>query len=340
MRYKEAGVDIARADATLRGLGAVIRSTFTPHVRGDVGHFAGLCELPGAGPGAPLLAASSDGVGTKLLIARDTGRHATAAGDLVRHCVNDILVLGASPLFFLDYFACGRLDPAVLEECVRGIAGACRDNGLALLGGETAEMPGLYGEGDYDLAGTIVGFVDRDRVVDGKGIRPGDALWALPSAGLHTNGYSLARGVIRKAGLSWDDPLPGTDSSVADALLAPHLSYLAAARPLLEHGWVAGMAHVTGGGIPGNLVRVLPEGVAARVERGSWTWPPVFRALATLGDVPREEMEAVMNLGVGLILVLHPEHEPAAVARMQAAGEAPWRLGTVVAGERRVELVG
>jgi phosphoribosylformylglycinamidine cyclo-ligase len=339
MRYRDAGVDIARADATLRGLRDVVRSTFTPHVVGDVGHFAGLCELPGAGPGAPLLAASTDGVGTKLLIARDTGRHEGVAGDLVRHCVNDILVLGARPLFFLDYFACGVLAPGVLEQTVRGIAAACRDDGVALLGGETAEMPDLYPPGDYDLAGTIVGFVDREKVVDGRSIRPGDELWALPSLGLHTNGYALARRIVAARGLAWDAPLPGAGGAVANLLLAPHRSYRAALGPLLERGLLAGLVHVTGGGIPGNLVRVLPAGARARVERASWTWPPVFRALAELGDVPREEMEGVMNLGVGMILVVHPGDAAAVRDDLAARGEAPWRLGTIEAGERGVELV-
>ena len=306
---------------------------------GDVGHFAGLCELPGAGPDAPLLAASTDGVGTKILIARDTGRHDGVAGDLVRHCVNDILVLGARPLFFLDYFACGVLAPEVLDQTVRGIAAACRDDGVALLGGETAEMPDLYPPGDYDLAGTIVGFVDRDRVVDGRSIEAGDELWALPSLGLHTNGYALARRIVAARGLAWDAPLPGAAGTVADLLLAPHRSYRAALWPLLDRRLLAGLVHVTGGGIPGNLVRVLPAGVRARVERGSWTWPPLFRALAELGDVPREEMEGVMNLGVGMILVVHPQDAAAVREDLEGRGEAPWRLGTIESGERGVELV-
>jgi phosphoribosylformylglycinamidine cyclo-ligase len=339
MRYRDAGVDIARADATLRGLREVVRSTFTPHVVGDVGHFAGLCALPGAGPDAPLLAASTDGVGTKILIARDTGRHAGVAGDLVRHCVNDILVLGARPLFFLDYFACGALAPEVLEQTVRGIAEACRDDGVALLGGETAEMPDLYAPGDYDLAGTIVGFVDRARVIDGRSIRAGDVLLALPSLGLHTNGYALARRIVAARGLAWEAPLPGAGGAVADLLLAPHRSYRAPLWPLLEQGLLAGLAHVTGGGIAGNLVRVLPAGVRARVERASWAWPPLFRALAELGEVPREEMEKVMNLGVGMILVVHPEHAGAVRANLESRGESPWQLGAIEAGEGGVELV-
>ncbi len=339
MRYRDAGVDIAKADATLSGLKAVIRSTFTPHVKGDVGHFAGLCELPGAGPDAPLIAASTDGVGTKILIARDTRRWAGAAGDLVRHCVNDILVLGARPLFFLDYFACGALEPIVLEESVRGIAEACRADGVALLGGETAEMPDLYSPGDYDLAGTIVGFVARDRVLDGTAIRPGDELWALPSLGLHTNGYSLARRIVARAGLTWDDSLPGADGTLADLLLAPHRSYLSVLGPLLDRRALHGLAHVTGGGLAGNLVRALPAGVRARVERGSWTWPPVFRALQELGEVPGDEMERVMNLGVGMVLIVAPDEATAVRAELETRGERPWRLGSIEAGPREVVLV-
>ncbi len=339
MRYRDAGVDIAKAEATLSGLKAVIRSTFTPHVKGDVGHFAGLCELPGAGPDAPLIAASTDGVGTKILIARDTRRWAGTAGDVVRHCVNDILVLGARPLFFLDYFACGVLEPIVLEESVRGIAEACRADGVALLGGETAEMPDLFLPGDYDLAGTIVGFVARDRVLDGTAIRPGDELWALPSLGLHTNGYSLARRIVAHAGLAWDDPLPGADGTLADLLLAPHRSYLSALGPLLDRRALHGLAHVTGGGLAGNLVRALPEGVRARVERDSWTWPPLFRALQALGDVPDDEMERVMNLGVGMVLVVAPDELAAVRAELETRGERPWRLGSIEAGSREVVLV-
>jgi phosphoribosylformylglycinamidine cyclo-ligase len=339
MRYDEAGVDIARADRALASLKERIRATFTPHVKSDIGHFAGLCAVPGAAPGTPLLAASTDGVGTKLLIARDTRREREAAGDLVRHCVNDILVVGAFPLFFLDYFATGVLDPRVLDECVSGIADACRADGVALLGGETAEMPDLYAPGDFDLAGTIVGTVPPERVLDGKRIRPGDELWALPSLGLHTNGYSLARRIVQAKGLAWSDVLPGTGRAAADLLLAPHRSYLAPLRPLIERGLLSGLVHVTGGGIPGNLVRVLPDGARAVVERAAWSWPPVFRALAELGPVSVEEMERVFNLGVGMILIMPAPQAQTALAELTSAGEAPFRMGSVVAGERGVEMV-
>ncbi len=338
MRYDEAGVDMARADRTLGSLKDTIRSTFTPCVKSDVGHFAGLCAVPGAPEGTPWLAASTDGVGTKLLIARDTRREREVAGDLVRHCVNDILVMGAFPLFFLDYFATGALEPRVLQACVEGIAGACRAEGVALLGGETAEMPDLYSAGDFDLAGTIVGTVPPERVIDGARIRSGDELWALPSAGLHTNGYSLARRIVAHAGLAWDAPLPGADAMVADALLMPHRSYLAALRPLIEQGALSGLAHVTGGGIPGNLVRVLPAGTCARIARSAWSWPRTFRALQALGDVETQEMERVFNLGVGMIMVVAPARSADVRAQLTAAGEAPFRLGVVEAGERGVVL--
>jgi phosphoribosylformylglycinamidine cyclo-ligase len=339
MRYDEAGVDIARADHTLGSLKDTIRSTFNPLVKSDVGHFAGLIEVPGAGPGTPLLAASTDGVGTKLLIARDTRREREVAGDLVRHCVNDILVMGAFPLFFLDYFATGALEPRMLTACVEGIAEACRADGVALLGGETAEMPDLYTPGDFDLAGTIVGTVPPERVIDGARIAPGDELWALPSLGLHTNGYSLARRIVIRAGLSWDDALPGADGRISDRLLAPHRSYLAALGPLIERGQVSGLAHVTGGGIAGNLVRVLPAGVQATVERSAWAWPATFHALQALGDVETAEMERVFNLGVGMILVLAPAHRDAALAQLESAGEQPFRIGAITAGERSARLV-
>ena len=327
LRYDQAGVDIARADSTLRSLKDTIRSTFTRDVRSDVGHFAGLVAVPGAGPDAPLLAASTDGVGTKLLIARDTGREREAAGDLVRHCTNDILVMGAFPLFFLDYFATGALEPRVLTACVEGIAAACRDDGIALLGGETAEMPDLYAPGDFDLAGTIVGTVPAERVIDGSRIRAGDALWALPSLGLHTNGYSLARKIVAARGLRWDDPLPGAGGSIADALLTPHRSYLAALRAPIERSLIAGLAHVTGGGIAGNLVRVLPAGTRAVIDRGAFEWPATFRALQHLGNVEREEMEKVFNLGVGMILVLSPDCEKEALELL--AGERPFEIGRI-----------
>jgi phosphoribosylformylglycinamidine cyclo-ligase len=337
VRYDEAGVDIARADHTLAGLRERIRSTFTPYVKSDIGHFAGLIEVPGAGPGAPLLAASTDGVGTKLLVARDTRREAEAAGDLVRHCVNDILVMGALPLFFLDYFAAGRLEPRVLEACVTGIAEACRAEGAALLGGETAEMPDLYAAGDFDLAGTIVGTVPRERVLDGRAIAPGDELWALASSGLHTNGFSLARRVVARAGLGWDDPLPGAGATVADALLAPHRSYLKVIEPLLDVGVVKGLAHITGGGITDNLPRILPEGVSARIRRDAWPVPPLFSFLQRAGQVPIDDMYRTFNMGVGMIVACAAGDVDRLRAMLSQSGEQNWTIGELVSGNRGVE---
>jgi phosphoribosylformylglycinamidine cyclo-ligase len=337
MRYEDAGVSIERGEAAVERLRRHVLSTYTPHVVGGFGHFAGLIRVPGAGPGAPLLAASIDGVGTKVLLARERSAHVLVAGDIVRHGANDVLVLGARPLFFLDYVAWGRLDPAAMEEIARGLAEACRGEGAALLGGETAEMPGLYRDGDFDIAGCMIGTVAEERIVDGSRIRPGDRLIALPSLGLHTNGYSLARRVLlERAGLGLDDELPGTGGSVARALLAPHRSYTAAVLPLVDAGLLTGMAHITGGGLPGNLVRVLPEGVAARLRRDSWQVPPLFAAVQRLGSVPEEEMARTFNLGVGFVLFARAAEGERIIAALRAAGEAPWILGEAVTQARAV----
>ena len=338
MRYEDAGVSIARGDAAVGRLRQLVESTYTPHVVSRFGHFAGLCRLPGAGPGAPLLVASIDGVGTKVLLAGAAGAHALVAGDIVRHGANDCLVLGARPLFFLDYVAWGKLDEDAMQEVARGLAEACRAEGAALLGGETAEMPGLYREGEFDLAGCMIGWVAEERLVDGSQVRPGDVLIALPSAGLHTNGYSLARAVVLgQAGLGLGDPVPGAGQTVAEALLAPHRSYTGALLPLVEGGLATGLAHITGGGVPGNLVRVLPEGTRARVDRRSWRVPAVFRAIQELGGVPDGEMARAFNLGVGFVVCVRPARAAEATAELERRGERPWVLGEVVAGERGVE---
>jgi len=338
MRYEDAGVSIARGDAAVGRLRRFVESTYTPHVVSRFGHFAGICRLPGAGPGAPVLVASIDGVGTKVLLARAAGAHALVAGDIVRHGANDCLVLGARPLFFLDYIAWGKLEEEAMQEVARGLAEACRAEGAALLGGETAEMPGLYREGDFDLAGCMIGYVQEERVVDGSQVRPGDLLVALPSAGLHTNGYSLARAVLlERGGLALGDPLPGTGVSVGEALLAPHRSYTAALLPLVEGGAVSGLAHVTGGGVPGNLVRVLPEGSRARIDRRSWQVPPVFRAIQERGGVPDEDMARAFNLGVGFVLCVRPDRAAGVMAELEQRGERPWILGDIAAGARGVE---
>jgi len=333
MRYEDAGVSIARGDRAVERIRRHVESTFTPHVVGEFGHFAGLCRVPGAGPGAPLLVASIDGVGTKVLLARERKAYALVAGDIVRHGANDCLVLGARPLFFLDYVAWGRLEEDAMEEIVRGMAEACRDEAVALLGGETAEMPGVYKDGDFDIAGCMVGTVREEEVIDGTRVRAGDVVLALPSTGLHTNGYSLARQVL---GDALDTTVPGTGRSVVEALLAPHRSYVKPVRPLVERGAVTGLAHVTGGGIPGNLVRILPEGLQARLDRTSWERPPLFRFIQERGNVPEEDMLRTFNLGVGFAVVARPDQAAGVMAELTGQGETCWKLGEIVSGPRGV----
>jgi phosphoribosylformylglycinamidine cyclo-ligase len=277
---------------------------------------------------------SADGVGTKLRLAFMTGRHRSVGVDLVNHCVNDILVQGAEPLFFFDYLATGRLEPDVAVEIVEGLAAACRENGCALLGGETAEMPGFYNDGEYDLAGFIVGAVSRARVIDGRTIRPGDALIGVPSSGLHTNGYSLARRIaFETAGLRVDTHVPELGAAVGDVLLTPHRTYLPLVRPLLRAGVIKGMAHITGGGITENLPRILPAGTHAAVDRSAWRVPPVFEWLQRTGRVPDDDMLRTFNMGIGLIVVCAPEQEGGVLESLARAGEpAALRLGSVRSG--------
>ena len=331
--YKSAGVDIDAGNETVRRIKSIARSTFTPGVLSEIGSFGGLFSLHAGGWKDPVLVSSADGVGTKLKVAFMAGVHDTIGRDLVNHCVNDILVQGASPLFFLDYLATGRLSPDVAEQIVTGLAAACRDNGCALLGGETAEMPGFYADGEYDVAGFIVGAVERARLVDGRGLIPGDLLLALPSTGLHTNGYSLARRIVfDRLGLSVDSHVGELGETVGAALLRPHRSYLHAMRPLLAAGIVKGMAHVTGGGVTDNLPRILPAGTAAEVRRGSWTVPALFRWLADAGAVPLDDQYRAFNMGVGLIVAVAATDAPRAETLLRAAGELPVTVGRIVAG--------
>src|SRR5215218_1282748 len=277
MDYRQAGVDIEAGNEVVRRIRTLARGTATAGVLSDLGSFGGLFHLGSSGLSDPVLVASADGVGTKLRLAFMSGIHDTIGVDLVNHCVNDILVQGARPLFFLDYLATGRLDPGVAVRIVEGLAAACRDNGCALLGGETAEMPGFYADGEYDVAGFIVGIVDRARLIDGRGIRPGDRLIGIPSSGLHTNGYSLARRIaFEVAGLAADDFVSELGGTIGDALLVPHRSYLKLIQPLGGGGLIKGMAHITGGGITDNLPRILPEGTRALVDRRSWRVPRIF----------------------------------------------------------------
>ena len=326
--YRTAGVDIDEADRVLDRIRPLVASTHRPEVLSDVGHFGGLFRLNTKGLRRPVLVASTDGVGTKLRVARDAGRHEVPGYDLVAHCINDILVQGAEPLFFLDYLAMGKLDATVAEAVIRGVASACREFGVALLGGETAEMPGFYPDGDYDVAGTIVGVVDEEHIVDGSRVEAGDVLIGLPSTGLHTNGYSLARAVLfDRLGLRVDDPLPGLGESVADALLAPHRCYLPEVRPLLRQGRVRALAHITGGGITDNLPRVLPSGTAAEVDLGAFRLPPLFRLLADAGRIAESEMLRTFNCGVGLIAAVAASDEGTTLDTLPGA----FRLGEVTA---------
>jgi phosphoribosylformylglycinamidine cyclo-ligase len=342
MDYKSSGVDIDAGNEVVRRIKGLARSTFTPGVLSEIGSFGGLFRVDPGAFADPVLVASADGVGTKLKVAFLANRHDTVGEDLVNHCVNDILVQGARPLFFLDYLATGRLAPDVAEQVVAGIARGCRANGCALLGGETAEMPGFYAAGEYDLAGFIVGAVDRARLVNGATLQPGDALIGLPSSGLHTNGYSLARRIVfDELKLTVDAILPGIGISVGDALLAVHRSYLRALEPLLaEPGLVRGLAHITGGGITENLPRVFPPGVDARVDRRAWEVPALFRFLGDAGQVPVGDMYRSFNMGIGLIIACRAADAGRVVATLEGQGEAPSVIGELGSGERRVTYVG
>lgn len=311
MKYRDSGVDIDRAGRALKRAGADVKATWNERVLSELGAFGGLFDADGLT--RPVLVSSIDGVGTKLKVAFAARRHDTVGACLVNHCVNDILVQGARPLFFLDYFATGRLAEDVLADVIAGMAGACKANGCALIGGETAEMPGFYPDDEYDLAGCIVGVVDREQVVDGRAIRPGDLLVGLASTGLHTNGYSLARRVLLDGGaFALDDRPPELGGgTLADALLAVHRSYLPHVERVAAAGvTIKGMAHLTGGGFLDNIPRILPAGCAAAVDTRAWLVPPLFELIARAGDVDREEMHRVFNMGVGFVLVVDPDDAP------------------------------
>ena len=327
LRYADAGVDIDEGNRAVALIKRHVASTFTAPVLGQLGAFSGLFAIEPGRWRTPVLVASADGVGTKIKVAIAASRHRGIGTDLVNHCVNDILCCGAEPLFFLDYFATGKLRPEQLEEIVAGIADACRHAGCALIGGETAEMPGLYGLGDYDLAGFIVGAVEREEVIDGSRVRAGDAVLALPSSGLHTNGYSLVRHIVATRELSYDAVLPGTDASLGDLLLEPHRSYLPAIRELRGQVDIRAIAHITGGGLKENTPRVIPAGLGVELDRSTWEVPGVFRAIQEAGGVHPDEMWRTFNMGVGMVVVV-PASQAGAVAG--AAGMRVWRVGTVV----------
>ena len=334
--YRAAGVDLEAADDAKRRLKALVDSTRTDGVLGAFGGFGGMFRMP-SGMRAPILVSSADGVGTKIKVAIEAGRHDTIGHDLVNHCVNDILVQGATPLFFLDYVAFGKLDAAVAEAVVAGVAAGCRENGCALVGGETAEMPGLYTPPDYDLAGFIVGAVEESALLGAARVREGDTVIALASSGFHTNGYSLVRSVLfDRLGLAATDEYPGTRESVADVLLRVHRSYLRTLAPALTR--VHALAHITGGGIPGNLDRALPSGLDAVVETKSWEVPDVFETIARAGVTDREEMFRTFNMGVGMMVLAGPSDADAVLAAAAAEGVDAWVAGEIRAGSGRVIL--
>ena len=326
LRYRDAGVDIDEADRAVASIKKFARNTFTRGVLTDIGSFGAAFQL--SGMRKPVLVSSADGVGTKLKVAFLTGIHHTVGEDLVNHCVNDIAVQGALPLFFLDYFAVGKLDAEVAASVVSGIARGCRANGCALIGGETAEMPGMYPAGEYDLAGFIVGAAERRELVTGAGIRAGDVLLGLPSNGLHTNGYSLARRIaFETLGLHVDSHVDELGETVGAALLKTHRSYLRAIAPLLDRRLIKGMAHITGGGITENLPRTLPDGLTFALDRRSWQIPPLFAWLQRAGQVDDAEMFRAFNMGVGLILVCSPQSTPEILSALHPSGA--WVLGEV-----------
>ncbi len=337
--YSAAGVDIAAADRAKEKIKELARKTFNPCVLSEIGAFGGFFKPDLTGYKNPVLISSADGVGTKLKIAFMTGRHNTVGEDLVNHCVNDILVHGARPLFFLDYIATGKLEPEVVADIVTGLSRGCQSAGMALLGGETAEMPDFYPAGEYDLAGFIVGIVEQDKIINGSEIEKGDILIGLASEGLHTNGYSLARkAIFETARKSPSEMVPSLGMSVADALLATHRSYKRPIFHLMEKYHLKGMAHITGGGIKGNLIRILPDGLRAVISKAAWEVPPIFSFIQQCGNIADDDMYPAFNMGIGYIIVVAAEDAAAVINDLRTLGESPYILGEMEKGEREVIL--
>jgi len=337
--YSDAGVDIDAATRATNKIKELARRTFNQRTLSEIGSFGGMFD--GAFPALqqPVLVASADGVGTKLKIAFITGIHHTVGRDLVNHCVNDILVQGARPLFFLDYVATGRLVPEVVAGIVEGVANGCRENGCVLLGGETAEMPDFYSVGEYDIAGFIVGVADREKIIDGKRIVPGDILLALPSVGLHTNGYSLARKLFFDiAGYDANTYLDELGMTVGEALLQPHVSYLKTLDGLLDSGLIKGLVHITGGGLTDNVPRILPEGSAVEIDKGSWPLLPVFKLMQEIGSVSETEMYRTFNMGVGMVVVTSAQDQAAVASHLQQPDASVYKIGSVNKGNREVSI--
>ncbi|MBN1278528.1 MAG: phosphoribosylformylglycinamidine cyclo-ligase [Chlorobiaceae bacterium] len=326
MDYKKAGVDIGAGEEFVRMIKPQVRQTFTPGVITDIGAFGGFFQPDFTGYSRPVLVSSIDGVGTKLKIAIELGVYDTVGSCLVNHCVNDILVCGAKPLFFLDYYACGKLTPSIAAGVVTGMVNACRENGCALIGGETAEMPGVYDEADFDLAGSIVGVVDHEKIVNGTSIEEGDVLIGLPSTGLHTNGYSLARKVFEGR---MGERFEGLGGTVGEELLKVHRSYLQVIAPLSGNCDVRGLSHITGGGLTGNTMRIVPKGLTLAVDWASWPEPAIFDILRKEGEVPEEDMRRTFNLGIGLVMVIRRDGVRKIMDYLKSKGEISYIIGHV-----------
>jgi len=340
LTYAASGVDIDAKTVLMKRLAPLFRSTFTERVAADIGAFGGMfsaANLPGA---EPLLVASTDSVGTKVKVAALAGQHKSVGYDIVSHCVNDIVCQGAKSLFFLDYFAAGKLDPEIMAQVVEGLCEACRQAGCALIGGETAELPGFYQPGDYDLVGFVVGVIDKGKVITGAGVKPGDALIGLASDGLHTNGYSLARKLFFEIqGCTPDTVFPELGESLGEALLRRHRMYAPALLQLIDEYDIKGIAHITGGGLPDNLPRSLSENCRACIDKKSWQVPPLFQLMQRLGNITEEEMFHTFNMGVGAVVIVSAGQSEAAVKRLIELGETAFPIGEVIAGERGVELI-
>lgn len=333
--YKAAGVDIDAGNEAVKRIKSLVRETYNQQVLGDLGSFGGLYSFPASEYQNPVLVSSTDGVGTKLKIAFALNQYHTVGYDLVNHCVNDILVQGAKPLFFLDYIGAGSVEPATIEAIVSGLARGCRENSCVLIGGETAEMPGIYSQGEFDLVGTIVGVAERDKVLTGANIKPGDPVLGLPSLGLHTNGYSLARKIcFDLLGLKPTDTVSELTGSIGEELLAPHRSYFQEVYPLIEAGLVKGLAHITGGGFYDNIPRILPSGCGVQINKGAWPVLPIFKFLQAKGNVPDAQAYRVFNMGIGMVLVCSPEN----LDRVKAGLSEAYLIGSVTEDEGVVKI--
>ncbi len=340
INYKQAGVDIDAGNEAVCRIGEHVRSTFNTLVRGDLGSFGGLFAFPSWKYEKPILVASTDGVGTKLKIAVAMKKHDTIGRDLVAHCINDILVQGAIPLFFLDYIGIGKMEPLVIEELVKGIATGCREGGCVLIGGETAEMPGIYKAGEYDLAGTIIGVVEEEKILPKTSIKPGDSVFGLPSAGLHTNGYSLARKVcfdVLKATV--DTYRPELGRTIGEELLAEHRCYLPVLKEAVHQGLIKGLAHITGGGLIENIPRILPESCTVIINKGSWPGLPIFTLLQEAGQIPENDMFRTFNMGIGMVCIIAQEDETIFSSLLETQGVDFFKIGEIVSGQRSVSLV-